>query len=76
MYTINCGMDYKEAGPLGLAGGAKSHRTELPEDIKTFERFQVLCITKKLAYAVICMYIQCQCNNTLLINQCNNTSCC
>ena len=47
MYTINCGMDYKEAGPLGLAGGAKSHRTELPEDIKTFERFQVLCITKK-----------------------------
>ena len=41
MYTLNCGMNYQGAGPLNLVGGSMSYRTELPEDIKTFEQFKV-----------------------------------
>lgn len=42
MYTMNCGMNYQGAGPINLVGGAASYRSELPEEIKTFDCFKVL----------------------------------
>lgn len=44
MYTMNCGMNYQGAGPVNLVGGSMSYRTEMPEDIQTFDHFKVLCI--------------------------------
>ena len=54
VFTLNCGADYLPADPLYLAGGVSSYKTALPNDIKTFEQFQVSLIKGLLDSILLC----------------------